>query len=54
MGAEIKGLCLQHVGDAADGVWVEQDAAQHGLFGLQVLGRHRIGQGLKTGFRAPV
>ena len=54
VGAEIKGLGLQHVGDAADGIWVEQDPAQNCLFGLQVLGRHRIGQGLKTGFRAPV
>jgi hypothetical protein len=44
VGAEVEGLRLQHVGHAADGIGVEQDAAEHRLLGLQVLGGHAIGQ----------
>ncbi len=50
VGAQVEGLRVQHLGHPTDGVGIEQDAAQHRLFGLQVLGRHGIGQGLEAGF----
>ena len=48
VGREIKGLRLQHVGHASDGIRVQQDAAQHGFLRLQVLGGHPIGGGFET------
>ena len=50
MGSEIKGVWLQYVSDPTDGVRVEKDATEYGLFRLQVLGRNRIRKGLKRCF----
>ena len=48
VGGEIEGLRLQHIGDAADGIGVQQDPAQHGFLGLEVLGGHAIGHRLEA------
>jgi hypothetical protein len=42
VGSEVKGVRLEHVRHPADGVRVEEDATEYGLFCLQVLGWYRI------------
>ena len=43
VGVQIEGFRLQHVSYTADCIRIQQDAAQHCLFRLQVLWRYGIG-----------
>ena len=49
VGIEIKGLGLQHIGHAAYGIRVKQDATQDCFFCLNVLRWYGVGQGLEIG-----
>ena len=49
VGIQVKSFRLQHTGHTPDCIGIQQDAAQHRFFRLQVLGRKRIGQSLKIG-----
>ena len=47
--AQVEGFRLQYIGNAADGVRVEQDAAQNRFLRLKILGRIESGRASKFG-----
>ena len=50
VGVQIKRLRLQHIRHPADGIGIQQDAAQYRFLRFQVLGRDGIGEGFEARF----
>ena len=47
MGADIKGIGVQDLHYPTNGLWIQQDAPENGLFSFYVLGGEAIAIGLK-------